>query len=40
MKDTKAIEPVQLFFRSRLFKLINQYKNDSPANLLALSNGK
>ena len=36
----KAVDPVQLFFRSRLFSFVNRYKNDAPANLLALSNGK
>ena len=40
IKFSKAVDPVQLFFRSRLFSFINQYKNDTPANLLALSNGK
>ena len=39
-KTAKAVDPVQLFFRSRLFGFINKYKNGSPANLLALSNGK
>ena len=39
-RAAKAVDPVQLFFRSRLFGFINKYKNDSPANLLALSNGK
>ncbi len=36
----KGVDPVQLFFRSRLFNFVNRYKNDTPANLLALSNGK
>ena len=39
--DTKNVDQaVQQFFRSRLFGFVKKYKNDSPANLLALSNGK
>ena len=40
MQRAGTIDPVQLFFRSRLFNFVNRYKNDTPANLLALSNGK
>ena len=38
--SSKDTDPVQQFFRSRLLSFIHKYKNDSPANLLALSNGK
>ena len=34
------IDPVQLFFQSGVYELVKQYKNNTPANLLALSNGK
>ena len=34
------MDPTQAWFRSRLYQFIKGYKNDSPANLLALNNGK
>ena len=38
--DSKDVDPTQAWFRSRLYEYIKGYKNGSPANLLALNNGK